>query len=424
MLSIILAILNIVLIFLYMKNKKNTDTVINDLRKQLENKSNKLNEIKKFEIENKSKSTFLANIGHEIRTPLNAIIGFSELLFLKSQNSKEKEYIEAINSSGNSLLELVNDLLDMSKIESGMFEVQFEPVNLHKLINDVKSIFNMKFTEEELEFKISIPSNLPEIIILNELRLKQILINLLGNALKFTDKGFVELRVQCEETGNSEMNLIIEIEDTGIGIPESEIKEIFKSFKQQKNQNAKKYGGTGLGLAISKEITKALNGEISVTSKMKKGSIFKIVFNGVKIGKLAETEIKNFPIETKFMRAPVIIADDIKLNRKVLHDLLSSMNFEVYEAKNGKELLLLTDKISAKFIITDIKMPVLDGIDATRILKLDEKSGEIPIIALTSYSETSFISEEDKVYFDKFLTKPIARNELITVIANYCEFEK
>lgn len=419
--TIVLSIaVNIILFIGFIYYKKNNKK----LNSKLNQKNEEYESLKKCEVENKTKSSFLANIGHEIRTPLNAIIGFSELLALKSNNSKDKEYIEAINSSGNSLLTLVNDLLDMSKIEAGMFEVQFEAVNLENLINSVKSIFNIKFIEEDIEFRISTANNLPEIIILNEIRLKQILINLLGNALKFTDKGYVELRVSCENTGNSAINLVIEVEDSGIGIHENELNEIFKSFKQQKNQNASKYGGTGLGLTISKEIAKALHGEISVKSKIKKGSIFKVVFNNVKIGKKADTKIIDFPADTQFIKSDVIIADDNKLNRRVLHDLLASLNFEVYEAKNGKELLLLTDKVSPAFIISDIKMPVLDGIDSTRILKLDEQSEDTPIIALTSYAETNFISEGDKVYFDEFLTKPIARNELITVISKYCQFKK
>jgi len=252
------------------------------------------------EVANRIKSEFLANMSHEIRTPLNAILGFAEVLLNKLEDSEQTVYLKSIQSSGKSLLVLLNDILDLSKIEAGMLEIQPEPVSIPGLIAGIKILFLYEFEKKGLEFKSSISETLPGTLLLDEIRVRQILINLVGNAVKFTHQGGVEVRVRGEIADNaahfSPLNLIIEIADTGIGIPEDQLEIIFENFRQQDGQSIRKYGGAGLGLAITKRLTEMMNGNITVQSRVGKGSVFRIIFRDVRA-------VEHFVIEDKISYA-------------------------------------------------------------------------------------------------------------------------
>ena len=228
---------------------------------------------------NEAKSEFLANMSHEIRTPLNAVIGISELLSNTIKDKKQQNYMNTINNAGNSLLLIINDILDLSKIESGKMELNFKPIKLHAIFKEIETIFMQEVHNKEIEFFVEIPNDIPELILFDEVRIRQILLNLIGNAVKFTEKGYVKLSIETVPSNKRDMrqvDLRLSIEDTGIGIPKSEKERIFQAFTQISGQSIKKYGGTGLGLSITKKLVEMMNGKISLESEVGKGSCFRV----------------------------------------------------------------------------------------------------------------------------------------------------
>lgn len=235
---------------------------------------------------NRSKSEFLANMSHEIRTPLNAVIGFSELLATMVVGEDQKSYTDAINVSGKNLLILINDILDLSKIEAGKIEIKLASVNIRDIINEIVIIFNEKIISKNLKLFIEIDEKLSDELLLDEVRVRQVLLNLVGNAVKFTESGYVKISVNkgiIDTTVQNKVALVIEVADTGIGIPESDKEIIFEAFRQQRGHNTKKYGGTGLGLTITKRLVEMMNGEINIKSSEKKGSIFTVILNNIEV---------------------------------------------------------------------------------------------------------------------------------------------
>lgn len=234
----------------------------------------------KSEAANQAKSEFLANMSHEIRTPLSAVIGFSELLENMTDDKKQLKYLDSIKTAGDTLLTLINDILDLSKIEANQLEINYQEFNLLTLLDDIKKIFSQKIGEKGLELELEVPFEVLKIR-LDETRLRQILLNLVGNAVKFTKEGYVKLIVSCKLKENKKIDLVISVEDSGIGIDQKGQEEIFKAFKQQDGQSNREYGGTGLGLAITKRLTEMLNGSISLESQKDIGSTFKVEFSNV-----------------------------------------------------------------------------------------------------------------------------------------------
>jgi len=225
---------------------------------------------------NRMKSQFLANMSHEIRTPMNAIIGFSDLLRNLVTDKRHKGYLDTIRASSRTLLTLINDILDLSKIEAGRLEIQYEVSDIHVLFHEIQAIFMEKITKKGLNFIIEIEEDLPSGLVIDEIRIRQVLINLIGNAIKFTKQGYIKLSARkTYRKGKSKVNLIIVVEDTGIGIPEKQQAKMFDPFTQKERQSTRKFGGTGLGLAISKNLVELMNGEITLHSIENKGSSFR-----------------------------------------------------------------------------------------------------------------------------------------------------
>ncbi len=238
---------------------------------------------------NKAKSEFLANVSHEIRTPMNAIIGFSDLLIKKIENKEYSGYLNSIKSSSHNLLSLINDILDLSKVEAGKLNIEYHYLNLEHLCSEMETFFDLRIKEKDLKFIIKINTEAGNLVYLDETRLRQVLINLIGNAIKFTEKGYVALRITNSprlndqlEGGSHESILVLEVEDSGIGIRPDSIEKIFTAFTQQEGQSTKKYGGTGLGLAISEKLIRLMGGEITVKSEPDKGSLFKVTIDKIK----------------------------------------------------------------------------------------------------------------------------------------------
>ncbi|MCB1189429.1 MAG: PAS domain S-box protein [Leptospiraceae bacterium] len=368
---------------------------------------------------NKIKSEFLANISHEIRTPLNAIIGFSDLLHSSIQEAEYKNYLETIKIASNSLLTLINDILDISKIEAGKMEIRYENVNVSSLFKELIKIFSAKISEKKINLITEFDKDMQENLILDEIRLRQILLNILGNAVKFTDKGWIKLRAKTShQREDHRVRLAIEIEDSGIGIPEDDQAYIFESFRQQPGLNNRKYGGTGLGLAITKRLVEMMNGTISLKSQVNVGSCFQVIFHDIQISSSKQIVVPNKTVDLKkirFNQEKVLVVDDVDSNRLLLKNWLIKKNLNVIEAIDGEEAISIAAEQLPDLILMDIRMPKMDGYQATKKLKSSPITKSIPIIAVTA----SIAKLDDKKFimgehgFSGYLTKPIMIEDLM-----------
>jgi PAS domain S-box-containing protein len=371
------------------------------------------------EIANKAKSIFLANMSHEIRTPLNAIIGFSQLMNRdKDLSDAQKEYNSAIITAGEHLLMLINDILELSKVEAGRLMLNPVNVDLSILFNDLQLIFKEKSTSKQLRFVFEADGNLPRIVLVDESKLRQIFINLIGNAIKFTDYGSITLRARFAKKMQGISHLIFEIEDTGCGIPENELSKIFSYFTQT-SAGIKKGSGTGLGLALSRELAILMGGNISVSSEVGKGSVF--TFN-VEIKEGSSEIFEQNPAKRVISLVKnqkkhlVMVVDDNIENLQIVVMLLKMVGFETLEATNGKDAIEKFEQWSPDLILMDLRMPVMDGYEATRHIKLTDKGIHTPVIAITAN-----ILEEDRnrietIGIQGFIGKPFRENELFDTI--------
>ncbi len=407
---------------------KRANEELEDQAKALTKSEEKLKQaLDASEVASRSKSEFLANMSHEIRTPLNAVLGFSDLLDSLISDPKQKNYVEAIKSSGKNLLTLINDILDLSKIEAGKLEIQYEPVNPYTVFNEIQQIFALKISQKGLDFEIDIDSDIPESILLDEARLRQILFNLIGNAIKYTEEGFIKLSSKKIYTldDKSTLDFIISVEDSGIGIPPESQKKIFESFKQQEGQSVKKYGGTGLGLTISKRLVEMMGGEINVRSKVNEGSIFEIVLKDISVSSVKPQEsevVIRDAADIDFEPARILLGDDIVHNRILVKEYFSNTRIEIVEAENGKEVIEKAHEKRPDVILLDMRMPVMDGYEAFEKLRAHEKSNDIPVVALTA---SALKQDRDKILnkgFDGYLRKPVQRSDLFRELTRFLKF--
>jgi len=371
---------------------------------------------------NKAKSIFLARMSHELRTPLNAILGFSNILKKSlNVNIEEKNNLNIIKKSGEHLLNIINEILELSKIEAGKIELVPKVFNLKELIDDINSIFAFRCKEKGLEFKIILDNKLPKIVKMDELRLRQILINLLSNSLKFTNKGEISLYLY-----EKSHKLFFEIKDSGIGIEKGDIKRIFKPFEQIKHDEYNK-NGTGLGLSITKELITLMDGSIYVKSRVNEGTQFYFSV-GYKLAKNSELIIKNsskdiIGIENIVEKKVILVVDDIEVNRDLLTQILSSYGFKVLQASSGYEAIQIFKKEKLDLIFMDIKMSGIDGLDTMKIIRKYDENTQIPIIAVSA----NVFSEDKQMALNSgannFLSKPIEEKELLFLLSKYFNLE-
>ena len=353
----------------------------------------------KEEAENatKAKSSFLANMSHEIRTPMNGIIGMAHLVLKTDLDSKQKNYIEKINNSANTLLNIINDILDISKIEAGKLELYKTDFNLFKTIDSVLNLVELKAHSKNLDITVEYDPNLGKEFYGDSLRINQILTNLFSNAVKFTDKGEIGLIVTYLEPNR----VRFEVKDTGIGLMEEQKNKLFQSFSQADNTTTKKYGGTGLGLAISKQLVKMMNGDISVESRFGEGS--KFVFE------IELEKIKQDKQYTVFSNKKVLLVDDCQSWLDILSNLMNTFGFDVSTVDSGKEAIKLLKDSSKEYdlIMVDWNMPELDGIETCQILEHELKIDSHKIILVSAYNKEVFEEGIKDVTIDYYLHKPV-----------------
>ena len=371
------------------------------------------------EAANKAKSAFLANMSHELRTPLNAVLGFTQLLknspgMSDSQNSN----LDIVIRSGEHLLNLINNVLDISKIEAGKIEFEESIIDLPQLLQEMKSMMSVRATEKGIRFNIEWSDSLPKYIVSDSSKLRQTLLNLIGNAVKFTARGYVLLRAlkQNDDT------LRFEIEDTGAGVDTEDIPRLFTPFVQAKD-NARGEVGSGLGLAISKQYIELMGGKIDLRTEKGKGSVFGFAIPLV-IGESGTTEQpakfgKVLGIEPGQPSYRILIAEDQMENRLLLRETLSILKLEVREAQNGKEAVELFQEWKPDLIWMDIRMPVMDGLEACRIIKQTEEGQKTKIVALTAHA----LEEERRQILaagcDDFIRKPFRIHEIFEALARH-----
>ncbi|MDD5676667.1 MAG: ATP-binding protein [Kiritimatiellae bacterium] len=371
-----------------------------------------------------AKSRFLANMSHEIRTPMNAILGFCEILAGQIENPAHREFLSAITTSGKTLLGLINDILDLSKIEAGKLKLEYSAVNPRTIFRDLQQVFALETKRKGITVQVEIDPELPAALILDEVRLRQILLNLVGNAVKFTRAGSITLSAtkRFHRPDRSALEFVFSVQDTGIGIPLDQQEKIFEVFHQQTGQSQAQYGGTGLGLAICKRLVEAMGGRIAVTSTIGQGSMFQVVLDNVSVAATsAGAETQAAPVSSTFEFAParILVADDLRLNRLLLRQFLAHPAFTLDEAENGQEALEIIHRHRPDLILLDMRMPVMDGTELMRRLKADPTMATIPVIVVSASAMQEEETEAKAVGCDGYLRKPIRRDELLQEISRF-----
>ena len=380
-----------------------------NLEEQLLNANLKAKESEKI------KSEFIANISHEIRTPLNGIIGFVDLLMEKEEDEQKLNYLKIVKESSNTLLNLINDILDLSKLEAKKMEFQEMNFNLKELILDCIDTFKLKAEQKGIEIKYYIDENIPDFIKGDKYRVLQILNNLISNAVKFTEKGYVKIGVELLEKNKKNVKIKFCVEDTGIGIEPEKIDKIFEVFTQADGSITRRFGGTGLGLAITKEIISNLNGKLEVESEKGKGSKFTFTLSFL-IGD--EILISQHKKDVDLSRLKILIAEDDEFNQEFFREICNILKIKADIVDNGKKVLEKLNENNYNLIFLDINMPVLNGVEtAKRILEMKK---DYPLIAITGESSDSFSAE----LFTDYLQKPFTIESFVNIIKKHADLKE
>lgn len=381
----------------------------------------------KLEKASKTKSEFLANMSHEIRTPLNVLIGMSDLLEDSHLTSEQKHYVDISRKAGDSLLTIINDILDISKIESGLITLEKAEIHIPQLVRDVAEMFSVKCREKKLTLSTEISPELEQVYLGDPTRIRQILANLISNSIKFTQQGGLKIKVTPNFNITRAGNIYFEIADTGIGIPPEKMPLLFKPFTQADTTITRKYGGTGLGLSISKRLTEMMNGTIAVESDIHHGSTFSFTLD-LPVAPMTTSTLAMAPVVARpsqneqSQQSPhlkILIVDDTEDNRTLIRAFLKNTSHELFEANDGEKALALFKANHPDLILMDMQMPIMDGFTATKAIRQWEKDQQlkpIQIWALTAYALNTEITKSLEAGCNLHLVKPIRRQELVSRI--------
>ena len=374
----------------------------------------------------KAKSLFLANMSHEIRTPMNSILGFTELVSNKVKDKKQKEHLDAIKASATSLMRLINDVLDLSRIESGRLHLDIKPVRPREILNDIYNVFLMDAKSKNLELSIVVDQQIPNILMLDEIRFRQIAMNLIANAIKFTDHGFVSvsLKTTSNSSNRGKINLRMSVSDSGAGIPEEQQKSIFQAFVQVEKQDQSKYGGTGLGLAITNRLVNLMDGSIRLKSSSGSGSVFVVDLPEITIIEESHEEQrmkKQIINSIRFAPARVLLMEDEPFNRRLIREYLKDHPIELVEVVDGEKGIIEAKDFCPDLILLDLRMPVMDGYETMSELKKDDSLANIPVVVLSA----SLLEQEEHRALESgaamFIRKPISRADLFESMSRFLD---
>jgi signal transduction histidine kinase/DNA-binding response OmpR family regulator len=423
------------------KEKRAAELVIADIELDFQNKEKEKREIANKELEEakskaesatqiaeeavKAKQQFLSNMSHEIRTPMNAIIGFTKVMLKTDLSAKQEEYLTAIKISGDALIVLINDILDLAKVEAGKMSFEKTPFKLAASISSMLHLFETKIQEKNLKLVKEYDSNIPDVLVGDPVRLHQIILNLVSNAVKFTARGIITVGV-CQIANESQDSVSIKfsVTDTGIGIAENTLSRIFENFQQASSGTSRLFGGTGLGLAIVKQLVEQQGGTISVKSKIDEGSTFSFVLNFQKTKAEAELERGIVELDTEIKNLKVLVVEDIALNQLLMKTFLDDFGFECDIAPNGR---IAIEKLSEKptgttkpydIILMDLQMPEMNGFEATEYIR-DKMNSKIPIIALTADVTTVDLAKCKAVGMNDYIAKPVDERLLYSKIVEF-----
>ena len=369
------------------------------------------------------KHQFMANMSHEIRTPMNAIVGMTRLLLSKSPKQEQLKYLNAIQLSADNLLVIINDILDLSKIEAGKIIIEHTDFNLREIVNSVRDMLMLKAEEKHIELRLNIDNKIPKKLVGDPTRLNQVLINLAGNAVKFTDTGYVELKVSIKDATKDSITLKFDVIDSGIGISPEYVDTIFDSFTQAGTDVARKFGGTGLGLTISRQLVGLMDGDISVKSELHKGTTFTTIipFNLSEIQEdISQVNVLDEKTLSKLNNLKVLLVEDNEFNRMVAEDTLKDAlpHVSIDIAVDGAEAVGRLEKEMYDIILMDIQMPVMDGMTATKIIRstLPEPNKNVKIIAMTANVLLEDVNQYFEAGMNAFVSKPFQIDELLLKI--------
>jgi PAS domain S-box-containing protein len=366
----------------------------------------------------RAKQQFLSNMSHEIRTPMNAIIGFTKVVLKTELTAKQNEYLNAIKLSGDALIVLINDILDLAKVDSGKMIFEQEPFKLSNSISSMLHLFKTKVQEKNILLIQEYDNNIPEILLGDSVRLHQIILNLVSNAVKFTNEGEIRMRTQLIKEDAEKVSLEFSVTDTGIGIPENRIGTIFENFQQATNGTSRLYGGTGLGLAIVKQLVERQGGKIEVSSKTGEGSRFSFILNFLRTDAKPKNEIEHITYKADTKKIKILVVEDIPLNQLLMRTVLDDYGFESDIAANGKIAIDMLKEKEYNIILMDLQMPVMNGFEATSYIRNTIKS-TIPIIALTADVTTVDLEKCTTVGINDYVAKPIDEHILYNKILRH-----
>jgi PAS domain S-box-containing protein len=364
----------------------------------------------------KAKQQFLSNMSHEIRTPMNAIIGFTKVLLKTELSAKQKEYLTAIKMSGDALIVLINDILDLAKVDAGKMTFEQTPFKMASSISAMMHMFEPKIREKNLELVKEYDDRIPEVLVGDPVRLHQIILNLLSNAVKFTTHGKITVSVKLVDEDEEAVSIEFAVTDTGIGIEENKIGKIFENFQQASSRTSRLYGGTGLGLSIVKQLVEPQGGTICVKSKVDEGSVFSFILSFQKTNAVVDAELEISELDITIKKIKVLVVEDIALNQLLMKTLLDDFGFEQDIAANGKIAIEKIQAGSFDVILMDLQMPEMNGFEATEYIRKILNSN-IPIIALTADVTTVDLAKCKAVGMNDYIAKPVDERILYSKIA-------